>query len=77
LYEITNCYGYLEIRGKTSQMFPKKGWNLSLVKENNSPYKTTLFGLREDDDWKLNALYPDGTKVREALAMELWNEMAE
>lgn len=77
LYEITNCYGYLELRGKTSQMFPKKGWNLSLVKESDEPYKTALFGLREDDDWKLNALYPDASKVREMIAMELWNEMAE
>lgn len=77
LYEIINCFGYLELRGKTSQSFPKKGWNLSLVKENDAPYKTALLGLREDDDWKLNALYPDGSKVRERLAMELWNELAE
>lgn len=77
IYEITSCFGYLELRGKTSQMFPKKGWNLSLVKENDIPYKMPLFGLREDDDWKLNALYPDASKVRERLAMELWNEMAE
>ena len=77
LYEIEECYGYLEIRGKTSQMFPKKGWNLSLVKENGNAYKTSLFGLREDDDWKLNALYSDETKVREKVAMDLWNELAE
>lgn len=76
LYETKECYGILSVRGKTSQMFPKKGWNLDLIKENGEPYKTSLFGLREDDDWKLNALYPDATKVRESLAIELWNEMA-
>lgn len=76
LYETKECYGILSVRGKTSQMFPKKGWNLDLMKENGEPYKTSLFGLREDDDWKLNALYPDATKVREMLAMELWDEMA-
>lgn len=77
LYEIDNCYGYLEIRGRTSKAFPKKGWDLDLVKENGQPYKTNLFGLREDDDWKLNSLYPDGTKVKEAICMDLWNMIAE
>ena len=77
LYEIDNCYGYLEIRGRTSKAFPKKGWDLDLVKENGQPYKTNLFGLREDDDWKLNSLYPDGTKVKEIVCMELWNALAE
>ena len=77
LYEITNCYGYLEIRGRTSKAFPKKGWDLDLVKENGQPYKTNLFGLREDDDWKLNSLYPDATKVKEMICMELWNSLAE
>ena len=76
-YEIKKCYGYLEVRGKTSRLFPKKGWNLSLVKENGNAYKTSLFGLREDDDWKLNALYSDATKVRECVAIELWNELAQ
>ena len=77
LYEITDCFGYLEIRGRTSKAFPKKGWDLDLVKENGQPYKTALFGLREDDDWKLNSLYPDGTKVKEMVCMELWNSLAE
>lgn len=76
LYENESCYGILSLRGKTSQMFPKKGWNLDLIKENGIPYKTSLFGLREDDDWKLNALYPDASKVREQVAMKLWKELA-
>lgn len=75
--EVTSCYGYLELRGRTSKAFPKEGWDLDLLKENGTPYKTNLFGLREDDDWKLNALYPDASKVREMVAMELWNEIAE
>lgn len=75
-YEVVNCFGYLEMRGKTSTVFPKKGWNLSLVKENGKDYDISLFGLRKDHDWKLNALYSDSSKVRESVAMELWNELA-
>ena len=48
-----------------------------MVQENGEPYQTKLFGLREDDDWKLNALYPDATKVREKICFDLWNELAE
>ena len=76
VYELIGCNGYLRLRGKTSKSFPKKGFNLDLVKASGEAFKTNLFGLREDDDWKLNALYPDATKVREAVCMELWEELA-
>ncbi len=76
IYEITKCFGYLGLRGHTSKSFPKKGWDLNLVEDHGKTYETSLFGLRKDDEWKLNALYPDASKVRESLAMELWNELA-
>ena len=76
-YEFTHCYGYYDLRGKTSRIFPKQGWNLDLVNADGSPFKMEMLGLREDDDWKLNALYSDATKVKEMVCMELWNEIAE
>lgn len=76
-YEITNCYGYYDLRGKTSRVFPKRGWNLDLVQEDGSQFKMSMMGLREDDDWKLNALYSDATKIKEMVCMDLWNEIAE
>lgn len=76
LYEVTSGYGVFGLRGRTSKKFPKKGWSLDLLKENGDPYKVSLFGLRADDDWKLNALYPDATKVREKIGIEIWNELA-
>lgn len=75
-YEITHCYGYYDLRGKTSRIFPKKGWNLDLVNEDGSQFQMEMMGLRKDDDWKLNALYSDATKVKEAVCMDLWNEIA-
>lgn len=77
LYEFTHCYGYYDLRGKTSRLFPKKGWNLDLVNEDGSQFKMEMMGLREDDDWKLNALYTDATKIKERVCMDLWNELAE
>ncbi len=76
-YEITHCYGYYDLRGKTSRIFPKRGWNLDLVNEDGTPFHMEMMGLRKDDDWKLNALYSDATKVKEMVCMDLWNEIAE
>ena len=67
------------VRGNMSTLFPKKGYKINLTKqradgvtENN---KLSLFGMREDDDWILNALYNDESRLREALCIDLWNEM--
>lgn len=67
------------IRGNTSRMFPKKGYKLNLTMDgadgtavNN---KQALFGMREDDDWILYAMYNDDTKIRDALSMQVWEEI--
>ncbi|MBQ8858134.1 MAG: CotH kinase family protein [Lachnospiraceae bacterium] len=67
------------VRGNMSTLFPKKGYKINLTKqradgvvENN---KLSLFGMREDDDWILSALYNDESKLREAMCIELWNQM--
>ena len=67
------------IRGNTSRMFPKKGYKLNLtyineygLEDNN---KLSLFGMRKDDDWILQALYNDDTKIRDRLSIEVWDRM--
>ena len=67
------------IRGNTSRMFPKKGYKLNLtyineygLEDNN---KLSLFGMRKDDDWILQALYNDDTKIRDRLSIEVWDKM--
>ena len=67
------------VRGNTSTLFPKKGYKINLVNrvdentvENN---KLPLFGMRNDDDWILYALYSDESKIRAKLSIDLWNEM--
>ena len=67
------------IRGNTSRMFPKKGYKLNLTyineygEEDNN--KLSLFGMRKDDDWILQALYNDDTKIRDRLSMEVWDKI--
>lgn len=75
-YRITRSYAYYEVRGKSSLIFPKRGYNLHLYTESGAKNKQSLLGLRTDDDWKLNALYSDQSKLREMIAIKLWNEIA-
>ena len=67
------------VRGNTSTLYPKKGYKINLINriddntvENN---KLPLFGMRNDDDWILYALYSDESKIRAKLSIDLWDEM--
>lgn len=65
------------IRGNTSRTYPKKGYKLSLKKQDNKGNvvedKKSLFGLREDDEWILNAMYSDDSKIRDKFSADVWN----
>lgn len=67
------------IRGNTSRMFPKKGYKLTLTKEDGAGEtvlnKLAPFGMRKDDDWILYAMYNDDTKLRDSLCMNIWDLM--
>lgn len=65
------------IRGNTSRTYPKKGYKLTLKTQNKKGEvvsdKRSLFGLRTDDEWILNAMYSDASKIRDKLSADLWN----
>lgn len=64
------------VRGWTGQTVEKKPWKLSLKTYSGGNKNVNLLGLGSDDDWILNAMGMDDTKVREYLTMAVWNEMA-
>ena len=64
------------LRGATTLLYPKKSMRLHLLNESGSAAKVQLLDMRTDNDWILNAMYTDSLKVREQLAMEVWNNMA-
>ncbi len=59
-------------RGNTSRRFPKKSYRLHLLDLRGGKQHLSLGGLRSDDDWILNPLYADTSKIREQLGYELW-----
>jgi hypothetical protein len=76
---VTECYTQARLRGNTSLTYDKKSLRLYLktLQEDGTfqKCKENLLGLREDDDWILNALYADSTRIRDQLCVELWNEV--
>lgn len=79
LNAITESKGYLKLRGATSRSFPKYSYSIELMKElSNGTYdnnNVSLLGMRQDNDWILNALYSDDTKIRDKLSSDIWNAM--
>ncbi len=59
-------------RGNTSRRLPKKSYRIHTIDARGDNYHIDIAGLRADDDWILNPLYADTSKIREALAYELW-----
>ncbi len=69
--------GKIHTRGGTSAKYDKHSFKFSLyhditcVEQNN----IALCGMRRDDDWVLNAMYQEETKIRDMLAYNLWEDI--
>ncbi len=59
----------LRVRGSSSTLFPKKSFKVEF------PSKKSFFGMNMDDDWILDALYTDKSKIRNKLSYNLWNDI--
>ncbi len=65
----------IEIRGSSSQMYPKKQYGVETRDENGDDLDVSLLGLPEENDWVLYAPYADKTLLRNVLAYKLYNDM--
>ncbi len=76
---VTETYTQSRLRGNTSLNYEKKSLRLYLkeLQDNGVFVKNNknLLGIRDDDDWILNSLYADNTRVRDQLCIDLWNEV--
>ncbi len=62
------------IRGGSSTHYEKKSFKISLIKRNEEN-SMSLLDLGTDDEWILNAMVVDDTKIREKFVMDIWNQM--
>ena len=61
----------IEIRGSSSQMFPKKSYGFELRDEKGLDMDFPLLGMPEEEDWILYAPYTDKSLIRNVLTYTL------
>ena len=61
----------IEIRGSSSQMFPKKQFGLETWDDANDGINVSLVGFPEEEDWILYAPYSDKALIRNVLIYDL------
>lgn len=61
----------IEVRGSSSQMFPKKSYGLELRDSVWADKDASLLGMPEEEDWILYAPYSDKTLMRNVLTFTL------
>lgn len=65
----------IELRGSTSQEFPKKSYGLETQYESGDARNVSLLDLPEENDWVLYAPYSDKSLIRNILAYRLSREL--
>lgn len=61
----------IEIRGYSSQSYPKKQYKIETIYNDSSNNNVALLGLPEENDWVLYAPYSDKSLIRNVLAYNL------
>jgi len=77
LTDTLNYQGFagIELRGSSSQMFPKKSYGFETWDMFGQEIDTSLLGMPAESDWILNANYTDKTFCRNVLAYQSWMNM--
>jgi len=65
----------IEVRGSSSQMFPKKSYGLETWDIQGNSVDTSLMGMPSESDWILNANYTDKSFLRNVMAYQVWENM--
>ncbi|MDO5134186.1 MAG: CotH kinase family protein, partial [Eubacteriales bacterium] len=68
-------YCIFHVRGHVTRNYSKKNYRVSLKDAQGDKINKSLLGMRSDDDWVLNALYTDQTRVREYVAYQIWKQV--
>ena len=65
----------IEIRGSSSQMFPKKSYALETQDASGANNNVSLLGMPEENDWILYGPYTDKSLMRNAVVFELGEKL--
>ncbi len=67
----------IEIRGHSSQMFPKKSYGFETRDNEGEDLEVSLLGLPEDSDWVLYAPYTDKSMLRNVMTFHMGHLMGD
>lgn len=67
----------IETRGGSAQIYPKKSYGLELWTDDSGSesFDASLLGMRNDDDWILDAMFIDKAKMRNRVSTDIWQDM--
>ena len=65
-----------KIRGNSSSRFEKKSFAVKLTDEFGDDMDANIFGLREENNWILDAMANDRIRMRNRVCFDVWNEMS-
>lgn len=65
----------IEIRGSSSQQFPKKQYGFETWDDDGEDMDVSLLGFPEESDWILSAPYSDKTLLRNVLTYKIANDL--
>jgi hypothetical protein len=65
----------IEQRGYTALNFPKKSYGFDFIEQSNpnNEVSQSLFGLKSNKNWILDAAYNDPARMRNRVSFELWS----
>ncbi|WP_214073169.1 CotH kinase family protein [Mucilaginibacter sp. dw_454] len=63
----------ISLRGETSRYYPKSSFAIHTVDNANNATDVSFLGLRDDNDWILDAMYIDQSRMRNRLCTDIWN----
>ena len=72
-----SSYVSIDVRGSSSQSFPKKGYSIETQYADGQDMDTMLIGLPKEEDWILYGPYTDKSLLRDALTYHLGSAFGE
>lgn len=73
-YSVKTSMAQWHVRGGWSSNLAKTPFKLDLKKKNGLGKNMSLMGLGSDDDWILNPMNADDTKLKERVFSTMWNQ---
>lgn len=73
---VQSCYATCRVRGNLSGKLPKVPYRLTLFDRDGKRLPFPLLGMPKSDEWILNAMYSEPSRVRDKLALDTWNGIA-